>query len=807
MSGRRSDFLPRLAGIVWVLLVAWVGMFLSAPPSAVPESAPATEFSAHRAMQHIREIARAPHPVGSAEHARVRDYLIAQLRSLGLESTVQKTVGLLAEYGSAATVENVLARKRGSAPGPALLLVAHYDSVPAGPGAGDDGAGIACLLETARALSAGPPLRHDVIFLFSDGEELGLLGASAFAAEHPWKNDVGVVLNFDNRGSRGAVLMYETSAGNLGLVRELAAAAPAPRATSLSAAVARLMPNSSDFFVLRKAGLAGLNFAFIGGPQNYHTPQDTPQNVDLRTLQHAGSYALPLARRLADSDLSRLARADGPAAVYFNPAGNWLVVYPMSWARPLAIAVFVLFLLVAGAGLARGVVRAGSVLLAVVLCVVSLLAAWRVADAIAVYVQRFYAIPGNAGPYLYHPLYPVALVCLVAGFTFAIWEVASLRWEEIALAGTGVWSAIALATAFWFPEASYLGVWPVVPALAVLGIVFLRRRAALGHRDVFAAGLAWMGAVPAVLLLAPLLPSVHLALGISEYGAAAQALVIALAAWLLAPVLAPRSPNPEASGSAPERVPRPRASVSLILLTAGAAVLVAALLTVRYNDRHPRPEWMAYVVNADQSAAQWMSEIGGNPLYAGAAHVDPWRSQFLTDTPHTAYTPIPLPGRSEAMCWAQTAPLLDLPPPAAELVSEIREDSSRVLRIRLRSRPGTARLTIQAQSQRILSLRVNGKDVAQRRVTGATSYLAVTHGDAFPPRETREIWGLLYAAPPEEGLEIAVSLPPDARLQLTVADISDGLPVIPGQTFSPRPPSVTQQHLTDMTVVMKSFAF
>ncbi|HMD31462.1 MAG TPA: M20/M25/M40 family metallo-hydrolase, partial [Candidatus Acidoferrales bacterium] len=233
MAGEPSGFLPRAAAVLWILLLGGVSLALFAPRGVVPATAPPDQFSAERALRHVQEIARAPHPLGSADHPRVRDYLLHQLSSLGLDPSVQKTMAVLPAYGTAATVENVLARKHGTGGGgPALLLAAHYDSVPAGPGAGDDGAGAATLLETARALGAGPPLRNDVIFLFTDGEELGLLGASAFVKEHPWKSDVGVALNFDNRGTRGAVLMYETSPGDLALLRELAAVVRSPRASS-----------------------------------------------------------------------------------------------------------------------------------------------------------------------------------------------------------------------------------------------------------------------------------------------------------------------------------------------------------------------------------------------------------------------------------------------------------------------------------------------------------------------------------------------------------------------------------------------
>jgi acetylornithine deacetylase/succinyl-diaminopimelate desuccinylase-like protein len=153
---------------------------VSHPPAAVPASAPLTAFSAERAMEHVLAIAQRPHPVGSAEHDRVRDYLIAQLRLLGLEPQVQNATGVGTRYADAGRVQNILAQMPGrQSGGPAVFLVAHYDSVEAGPGAADDGADIAAILETIRALHAGAPLVHDVVVLFTDGEESDLLGAAS----------------------------------------------------------------------------------------------------------------------------------------------------------------------------------------------------------------------------------------------------------------------------------------------------------------------------------------------------------------------------------------------------------------------------------------------------------------------------------------------------------------------------------------------------------------------------------------------------------------------------------------------------
>ena len=785
-SSDRPNTGARIAGICWILLLATGSIALEQPRRVVPASAPATEFSAERAIGEVREIARAPHPVGSAEHARVRDYLLARLGALGLEPSIQKTESVLEQYGTAATVENIVARKRGETDGPAVLLAAHYDSVPAGPGAGDDGAGVATLLETARVLAAEPAQRNDVILLLTDGEELGLLGAKAFVAEHPWKARVGVVLNFDNRGTRGAVLMYETSPGNLSLMREFARAVPVPRASSLAGAVAESMPNSSDFYVFRRAKLAGLNFAFIGAPENYHAREDTAEHVDLRTLQHAGDYALPLVRRLANADLSALAGHGAPDAVYFN-VGDWEAVYPQSWARPLGIAALALFLAVAVLGVTRARARPGGIALGIALCLVTLIASWRAADWLVMGLSRTTreGIPlGGAGPYLFHPLYAIELCCLALGLVFAAWEVVGIGWKETVLAGAFVWTLLAALLAFRMPAGSYLGIWPLVPLLMAMGALFAWREC---PRPV-AITLTWLGAIPAVGLLAPLFPALHLALGLSGLGAPALAMLAALTAWLLAPLVAPRG----AGGL----------RLAPLVLAAGAVLLVASLRTVRYDAQHPRPEAMAYVLDSDHAAAQWMSPVEGQAV-ATEAPTDAWRQQYLSPKPRLTNLPIALGARGSMLVWAHEAPAVELVAPEAVLLEEKRENELRTVRFRVRSRRHAARLSIKVQAPLILPVRVDGHAWGEPRNESNLSAQFRARAVSFG----NDSWSLLYAAPPEDGVEITLMVPTEKPLELILADISDGLPATPGQTFAARPAEVTQQHFADATVVLKSYSF
>src|SRR5205807_735482 len=177
-----------VGGVIALVILVAVGLFAihaDAPPRPRGEQETPGRFSVERAMKHVSTISRRPHPLGSAEHSAVRDYILKTLAETGLPAELQKTTAVSQSAGVAASVENIVARLQGSGTGKSVLVVAHYDSVPLSLGASDDGAGVAVLLETARVLKALPQMKGDIAFLFTDGEEIGLLGAQAFIAEHP----------------------------------------------------------------------------------------------------------------------------------------------------------------------------------------------------------------------------------------------------------------------------------------------------------------------------------------------------------------------------------------------------------------------------------------------------------------------------------------------------------------------------------------------------------------------------------------------------------------------------------------------
>src|SRR5258708_30773109 len=78
-------------------------------PAVAPANAPASEFSGARAMAYLKKlIVDAPHPVGSAAHAVVRDRIAAQLDPLGYVTRLQRTFACNPP-NACADVENILA--------------------------------------------------------------------------------------------------------------------------------------------------------------------------------------------------------------------------------------------------------------------------------------------------------------------------------------------------------------------------------------------------------------------------------------------------------------------------------------------------------------------------------------------------------------------------------------------------------------------------------------------------------------------------------------------------------------------------
>ena len=153
--------------------------------------------------------------------------------------------------------------------------------------------------------------------------------------------------------------MFETSDGNGWLIEQMARALPHPMATSLTMEVYKKMPNDTDLTVYKKHGMAGWNFAFVGGLYYYHSPEDTPANLDPRTLQHQGENLLSMAQHLVRLDLDDVRRDD---VVYFSILQRFVAIYPMGWVVPLLAIAAAAYVAVLALGVARGRVQPAEVI-------------------------------------------------------------------------------------------------------------------------------------------------------------------------------------------------------------------------------------------------------------------------------------------------------------------------------------------------------------------------------------------------------------------------------------------------------------
>lgn len=297
---------------------------LSAPP---PLRDTPSGFDATRAKARLALLLgdQQPHPTDTPANDAVRDRLVASLRDLGLSPIVRDQFAcnsLFKQRGvSCARVRNVITTV-GPATGKAVLINAHYDSTPAGPGAGDDGVGVATMLEIAAILK-DQPLKRPVMLLFNEGEELGLVGARAFLSD-PLGRDVDALINLEARGVTGPANMFETSRPNGAPIAAFAAASERPVANSLSTDVYRLMPNYTDVNSFEERGWLTLNLAPIGNETRYHSPGDDIAALDPATLQHMGDQSLALALRLANDR-----PAAGAERIFADIAGRGLMVLPL----------------------------------------------------------------------------------------------------------------------------------------------------------------------------------------------------------------------------------------------------------------------------------------------------------------------------------------------------------------------------------------------------------------------------------------------------------------------------------------------
>ncbi|MEP6550224.1 MAG: M20/M25/M40 family metallo-hydrolase [Gemmatimonadales bacterium] len=727
----------------FLLLCAISILRVAVPPRALPATAPDTTFSAERAMGHVEQIAQRPHPMGTEDHDRVRDYIVGQLTALGLKPQIQQTTAIGTRYQNAGHVQNILARLPGSdsSSTAAVLVMVHYDGVEAGPAAADDGAGAAALLETLRTLRARKqPLTHGVIALFTDGEEAGLLGAAAFVREHPWAKDVAVVLNFEARGTSGRSFMFETGPGNLDAARALRNAHDAT-AGSVFATIYRLLPNDTDLSELAALRLPALNFAFADGVERYHTSHDDVAHLNPGSLQHHGSQMLTMTRTFGTEQLPRFRTGDG---VFFDLPIVGLVVYPQGLELPLAILAFILVVALVVRD-RRGVVTG----------VLGALASLVLSGAVGLIAGRFFK-----GPAVWSGLNAIAIALLALAATAACYSVAK-RWSTPRGLHVGtliVWLVFALALSIQIPGTGYLFTWPLIFAAG----------AALLPRGRVAA--EWVAAIVTLLLLAGFVYGVSVVmLGVTGAGAVAIGVVASLIALLLAPQLELVAGHARWSGAP-------------WLAGAGLVVLVIATLTVRPSADHPLRSALVYAENADSSDA-WLGMPGPS--------TDPWTRDVIRPV-----APAAIPAWTSLLSeyasrfTGRKVQRAALGAPSATLIRDSSVNGARQIVLRVTAPAGTTGLVMRASGAKVLSSSIDGREVDTTRYR----------------RRSRD-WVMQYWAVPDSGAIVALSIPTGSHVDVDLAARRPGIPPVPGVVIPQRPPYVVTSQTGDVSITYRRQQF
>jgi Peptidase family M28 len=749
-----------------ILAASFMGLRPPAPKSA---SAPATEFSAVRALATLHRVLKddKPHPTGSDANEAVRGRIVDELTELGYHPQVQ-TAFDCGPFINCATVYNVVARLDGAEGDPdandAVLLAAHYDSVPAGPGDSDDGAGTAAVLEIARALKALPAPRHSIVLLIDDGEEAGLIGARAFVDFHAWAKNVRAAVNLDARGTSGPSLMFETGSANDWVIRLFAQHASRPATTSIAYTLYKQLPNDTDFTIFKGAGYQGLNFAFIADEPHYHTPLDNSANVSLSSLQHHGDNALPAIVALANSDLAKLPQRE---AAFFDLFGHALLHWPAS--RSLPVALIVALLLIAQIA---WLIRNHRLTLREFLWgMIGWLVTMVVTGVLAFIVERVIHLAGGT---------PVNWIAYPEPIEVAFWALAVTVVTTHAIlftprarfwghwTGTWTWWAlIAIVISWQSPGMSYIVLVPAAVA-SLAGLAATLRRTSDSHGE--GAGAATAAILPiaaaGILAFAPAL------LLYSALGNRGLVFIAVLVGWIctpLAPLCADLRGLPGLRGLAIPWMP--------ILLT--AAAVFAAIVVPAYSAKAPEHLNIEFAQDADTGNAQWIVQPDSGRLpeaiRLAATFRGPVRGAFPWDF-HPSFV--------------SEAPHNDLAPPTFTILEASGGAGLRSYRTLLRSERGAPYAAI---------LFPPGSGVESARMSGQPL-------EPVAP-EIRSYFNgwTIYACPamPAAGVEISFSVPLGKPVEVSAADQSYGLPPDGKFLANARPFTATPSQDGDITIVTR----
>ncbi|NER15370.1 M20/M25/M40 family metallo-hydrolase [Leptobacterium flavescens] len=658
-----SSLIKKNSTIFSLLAIAGIlywNYYTSMPQSYSKLDTDTTEFSTERALKHLKIISEKPHYVGSEAHAEVGEYLIDQLNELGLKAHTQEGYNINARGVFNKSI-NILARIEGREKGKALLLLSHYDSgASTSLGASDDGNGVVTILESVRAfLARGKQPKNDIIILFSDAEELGLKGAQLFVDEHPWAKNIGLVINFEARGSGGpSYTLMETNDGNKELIKHFSRANPKyPVANSLTYSIYKMLPNDTDLTVFRENGdIEGFNFAFIDDHFDYHTAFDSYDRLDRTSLEHQGTYLMPLISYFSEANLSELKNKED--YIFFNLPVLKLIYYPFSWIFPLLILAFVLFFFLVGYGLKMKKLVFSKLflgfiplLISLIICTVIGYFGWGILTGIYPHYNDFRQGFTYNG-YLYIGAF-VALCLSVCFWTYGRFK--HITTENLLVAPVLIWLIINTLVGLYLKGAAYF----IIPVIITLIAFYI-----LIHQEKPNKLLLFLCIVPGLLILTPFLKMFPVALGLRMM--VSTTLFTALIFGISLPVFG---------------YFKRQKLIGTIAFVISLVFFIGAHFKSGFNttDR-AKPNSLVYILDADQERAIWGTYD---------TQLDDWVTQNMGDQIKDRRTmdPESVIGRygPEILNYMSDAPFKNILPPIIEIEKDTLIEEKRLLKINISS--------------------------------------------------------------------------------------------------------------------------
>jgi len=756
--------------VIFIILFAIYTESLSSPPEPAPADASPLVFSAERALNHIKVMCRKPHFIGTPEHSRVRKYIADTVKELGLKVEIQTATVLDNSRRSitAAKVHNVIATLKGTGSSKGVLISGHYDSMLHTPGAADDGSAVGAMLETARALTKSPPLKNDIIFLFSDGEEEGLMGAKAFVNQHPLIKNVGVVFNLEARGNKGTSVTFEVSNENGWIMKEYTKAIPFPFAASIMYEIYKLMPNDTDFTAFKKAGYSGFNAAFIDGYVNYHSATDKPANLNLSSLQHHGSYILNFAKHFGNLNITETKEKD---VVFFNPIGHWLLVYPGWLNLPLVISISLLFLIYIVTGIKTGHLTFKGIIGGFFLYVGSAIVITFLSALIQSGIKILYPHYSHFYSHNFYNIHYYFYVFIgIATALFSLFYV--LLYKKIKnenfQAGAIVFFIILMILLYIkMPTAAYLVIYPIAFVL-LAGIATHSLKWREDNKPVLYSLIYLFAALPAIALFTPLIRMLFITFSLNK-GFISSLVTVILLGFLIPQLKAAYKLN--------------RYILPIIAGLVALAGFTGGHITSLPNETQPLQTSVVYCLDQDHQKALWVSKY---------LEPDDWNIQYFDDAkiePLVEIYPEPLLPRLK-----NEAPLIKLPKSRIKILENRRANNQKrkILFKILPWNKGNSMFLFIHKEAGISQASIDGIPISKE----TDNFYSPKHSDYH---------NISYYAVPAEGIDISIECQQGKRLRLVIIDWKLGLPVIPGYNYKPMPDYIIpDKDFSHFTVVKRT---